>query len=167
MPFAELDVLYSYILSSVEDPQTTKIILGVVLFVDPDYDLFTPLSSSQISAAQTLSGVEELLSLKPDQAKTCLAELYPMIQHCPQGNIVVPHATVAEFLNDPSRSGSFYLDKAFVLKFLIGCCFDNIRNNGLLLFSLMLMSLTNIKMVTISELDLFMGVYLNSVEIYP
>ena len=168
MPFAELDVVYSHILSSVRDPQTTKAILGVVLFVDPDYDLFTPLSSAQISATQTLSGVEQLLSLKPDQAEACLAELYPMVQHCPEGNIVVPHATVAEFLNDPTRSKSFHLDKACTLTFLASCCFENIRNNGLLPFPyIMLLTHTIFQMVTIHEHDLFMGAYPNFVEIYP
>ena len=140
MPFAGLDVIYSHILSSVKDLQITKVILGVVLFVDPVYDLFAPLSSAQISAAQTLSGVEQLLHLKPGQAKACLSELYPMIQYSPEGMIVAPHATVAEFLNDPTHSKSFHLDKASFLTFLAGCCFENIRNrnNALSLFPYMI-----------------------------
>ena len=51
MPLAELDGIYCHILSSVQDPQTTKLILGVILFVNPDYNLFTPLSSAEISAS--------------------------------------------------------------------------------------------------------------------
>jgi len=138
MLFAELDALYSHILSSrVKDPKITKIILGVVLFVNPDYDLFASLSSSQISAAQTLSGVESLLGLETYTVKACLRELYPLITYCQKGNIFIPHATVAEFLNDPARSKSFHIDKSFVLTFLTRCCFDNIKNGaGLHAFSL-------------------------------
>ena len=128
MPFAELDALYSHILSSIKDPQITKIILGVVLFVNPDYDLFASLSSSQISAAQTLSGVESLLGLGTNTVKACLTELYPMVTYSQKGNISIPHATVAEFLNDPVRSKSFHIEKSFVLTFLTRCCFDNIKN---------------------------------------
>jgi len=130
MPFAELDALYTHILSSVKDPQITKLILGVVLFVNPDYDLFASLSCSQISAAQTLSGVESLLGLETYTVKACLTELYPMITYSQRGEISIPHATVAEFLNDPARSKSFHIEKSFVLTSLTRCCFDNIKNGA-------------------------------------
>jgi len=132
-PFADLDAFYSHMFSRVTDIETTKIILGIILFVNPNYDLFAPLSPTQISAIQTLSGVGRLLGMSADQAKIYLNELYPMIQYSQQGALYFPHANVADFLNDLTRSKSYHLDKSLVLKYLISRCFEIL---GLLFLSL-------------------------------
>jgi len=125
---SELDLLYLHILSSVKNVETTKTILGVILFVDPDYDFFTSLTSIQPSAAQTLSGVEMLVGLNPGQAASHISELHPMIQYDDNGNIFVSHATVAEFFHDQNRSKSFHLDRRHILNTVVDRCFQIIRN---------------------------------------
>jgi len=134
---AELDLLYLHILSSVKDIGATKMILGVILSVDPDYDFFAPLVSNQPSAAQTLSGVELLADLIPGQAASHISELHPMIQYNDNdGNIFISHATVAEFFHDHNRSKSFHLDKGHILRVLFDRCSQIIRNGTQLLFIL-------------------------------
>jgi len=78
---SELDLLYRYILSSVKDIEMMKMIVGVILFVDPDYDFFARLTSIQPSAAQTLPGIEMLVGLNCGQAARHISELHPMIQY--------------------------------------------------------------------------------------
>jgi len=123
-PFAQLDAIYLYILSRVEDVQTTKMILGIILFIDPDYDFFAPLATAQSPSPQTLSGVEYLLSLEPGRATTHTQALYPMVQCTGDGQIFIPQAVVAEFLQDPVRSKSFHIEKSAFLKTLIAYCFE-------------------------------------------
>jgi len=127
LPFADLDALYSLILSNVQDPDITKTILGIILFVDPEYDSFAPLST-QNSVAQKSSGVKSLLRLDHNHVKACLMKLYPMVHCSQQGDIFIPDGTVAEFLSDPTRSESFCIDKYCVSAFLTQACFDNIKN---------------------------------------
>ncbi len=128
MPFAELDLLYLHILSSVKDIQTTKMILGVILFVEPDFDFFAPLNPVQTSAAQSLTGIESLLDLTSGKVVTYLKELNPLVQYSDDGHVFVSHATVAEFLGDLARSKAFHLDKTHIITTLIDSCFRNVKN---------------------------------------
>ena len=130
---SELDLLYHHILSSVKDVETIKMIVGVILFVDPDYDFFAPLTSIQPSLAQTLSGITILVDLPPGQAASHISELHPMIQYNDDGNIFVSHATVAEFFHDHNRSKSFHIDRRHILNTLVDRCFQIIRK-GMQLF---------------------------------
>ena len=128
MPFAELDLLYWHIFSSVKDIQMTKMILGVILFIEPDYDFSAPLNSVQSSATQTLTGIENLLGLNSGEAVVHLKELDALIQYSDDGHVFLSHATVAEFLGNPARSKAFHLDKTDILTRLVGLCFQNTKN---------------------------------------
>ena len=130
---SELDLLYRYILSSVKDIEMMKMIVGVILFVDPDYDFFAQLTSIQPSAAQTLPGIEMLIGLNRGQAARHISELHPMIQYDNDGNIFVSHATITEFFHDYNRSKSFHLDRKHILNTLVNRCLQIIRN-GMLYF---------------------------------
>jgi len=129
MPLVWLDALYHRILASISDNTSLiKMILAVILFIDSDYNLFAPLTATQLSITQTLSGIESLFSLECGQTKALLIDLYPMF-HCTQlDNILVSHATVAEFFDDHHRCKEHYINKNDFLSTLLEYCFKNIRN---------------------------------------
>jgi len=94
LPFAELDALYRYILTSVEDTTTTVQIIATVLTLKiPGYiDVLT-----------------WFLNLSPSDMKLCLIDLGSLIKW-KEDQLEVLHASLGDFLFDEARSQELYIN---------------------------------------------------------
>ena len=100
LPFAELDALYTYILSGVEDIDRVLEILSFIFFSN---DRFPPPEwSSPI--------IEQFLSLQPGDVELYLGDLTSLINHEPDQSIRVLHASLTDFFVDPTRSKAFWIN---------------------------------------------------------
>ena len=97
LPFAELDVLYTHILANVEDVERVLEILSVLLFF------------REHPWNWTLSWIEEILSLQHGDAELYLGNLSSIIE-LNQDTIRVLHASLTDFLVDPTRSKEFWIN---------------------------------------------------------
>ena len=134
-PFAGFYAFYRHITSSInlQDLQMVKMILGIILFIEPDYDSFALFTTLEPSSYRTLSEIECLLALKQGDAAVYLGKLYPIIRWSNDGTIIFPHISFMAFLQDCDCSGSFHLEKTTFLVSLLRHFFQNIANNrGLL-----------------------------------
>lgn len=107
-PFSQLDAVYDYILSQVEDQEALQDILNTQLLVrrsfsttDPVYDPVIPLMP--------------LLNLyKPKYTEaiisSCLANLTPIAQYTHNNRLLFHHASFPDYLLDQSRSGDRFVD---------------------------------------------------------
>ena len=96
LPFSELDALYRYVLSSVEDPTTTVDIIATALtFIHgPD------------KAALT-----DILDLSPSDIKLHLIDLGSLVEYGEDDFLEILHASLGDFLFDESRSQELYIDR--------------------------------------------------------
>lgn len=101
-PFAELDVLYNHIFSSVGDIDKVIDLFCVLLFTDTS------------TVKKTPTEVEEFLFLIPGEIDIILSELHSIISvpspDDPQGILRISHASLSDFLLDRSRAGKFFID---------------------------------------------------------
>ena len=104
LPFSELDALYIHILSTLEEPHRTLLVIGI-LFV------MVPYASDNYRC--TISGVEHLLGLDVGDVELLLADMASLISL--EGDeiktIRILHASFSDFLFDSSRSGAFAIDR--------------------------------------------------------
>jgi hypothetical protein len=99
-PFAELDALYSFILSAVEDLPRVLDVLCFVIFEDglevPEY--------------------EKIMSYTPGDIHLILIDMHSVMFVPGVGDnglaLRVLHASLQDYLMDPDRSGNFYIDEA-------------------------------------------------------
>jgi len=106
MPYAELNSLYHHVLTNVDDIELVKEVLGVLLVVNPIL---------QSSAAICLTdAMDDFLCWQPGETKACLSQLASIIE-CDANYISVLHASLSDFLFDPSRSHQFYLCQESIL----------------------------------------------------
>jgi len=137
-PFAELDRLYTQILSMIPFPDQEKaiLILGAVLYVSASTDTYQN---------ETLSITELLLGLKAGESYSALHSVHSLL-HIPQSfpsaahrDAMTPkgykewlkdgshavrfyHKSFPDFLEDRTRSGEFFIDKNAVnTKLAVGC----------------------------------------------
>ena len=96
LPFAELDALYRYILTSVEDTTTTVQIIATVL------------TSSIPGYIDVLASI---LDLSPNNIKLCLIDLGSLVKWEDWLNLKVLHASLGDFLFDEARSQELYIDR--------------------------------------------------------
>src|SRR5277367_4550667 len=90
-PFAELDSLYLGILSSVEDIQATRRLLGMLIHVDLD--------------PKTPQVMGEFMSLDPAEVQCLLLDLASVVECVGKDTeIRMLHASFPDFLSDQSRS---------------------------------------------------------------
>ncbi len=68
-PFAELDALYIHILSALEDPQRTLLVIGVLLSRGPHTNDYH----------RTSSGIEHLLGLDVGDVELLLADMASLV----------------------------------------------------------------------------------------
>jgi len=94
LPFAELDALYRYILSSVGDTTTTVLILATVL------SLRIP------GHIEVLAGT---LDLSPSEIKLHLIDLGSLVE-CKEDSWNILHASLGDFLFDEARSQELYIN---------------------------------------------------------
>jgi hypothetical protein len=95
LPFAELDALYRYVLSSVEDTTTTIDIIATALTLR-----FKP----------TIAALTGILDLSPSDIKLRLIDLGSLVEYEAYGNLNILHASLGDFLFDESRSQELYID---------------------------------------------------------
>ncbi len=119
LPFAELDALYLHIFQTLEHPEKTLLILGMLRcligFIDRD-----PIS--------TAAGIEEFLELDTGDLELLLADITSLVSF----NAGYPefpnlHESFAEFLFDPTRSGVFSINRGVIHAKLAHQCFRQIN----------------------------------------
>ena len=94
LPFAELDALYRYILSSVEDTTMTIQIIATVLTLKiPGY----------------IDVLADIVDLSPGQIKLLLIDLGSLVE-CREGRLKILHASLGDFLFDEPRSLELYIN---------------------------------------------------------
>ena len=95
--FAELDKLYTQILSTCPNVQLLSRALGCLMFL-PKYNL-----------PQSPQTIERVLELWPGEGATILRGLHAVLNL--KGETATPiHASLSDFLFDESRSNKFYID---------------------------------------------------------
>jgi hypothetical protein len=120
-PFAELDALYTNILSSVSDTEKTRVILGFLIFSDKTRLHFPNML--------TRTGfLDDFLMLSKGDSHIFSGDLASVVYLGPVGKdghktIDLLHASLGEFLLDQSRSKQFALDPAEVHAQLACMCF--------------------------------------------
>jgi len=106
MPYAELNSLYHHVLSNVDNIEALKLVLGILLVVKPEVEkvkICTP------------EDVDDFLFWEHGETKACLSQLASVIECDADGDISILHASLSDFLLDPSRSHQFYLSQESVL----------------------------------------------------
>jgi hypothetical protein len=121
IPFAELDGLYHFILSSTVDIEKVKDVL-MILVLRP----FLPYG-------QTTNFIEKFLFYRPGEVDMILSELHSIISVPPPPGDVVRdlhffHASLPDFLLDQSRSKDFFLDQGAAYAKLTGLAMKHINN---------------------------------------
>jgi hypothetical protein len=103
LPFAELDALYTHILSGMEDIEYVLEILSVVFFCDHNYtkrewNLRPPI-------------IEKFLCLQPGDVELYLGDLNSLVTIESEQKIRVLHASLTDFFVDPTRSKTFWINR--------------------------------------------------------
>jgi len=109
MPYAELNSLYHHVLSNVDNIEALKLVLGILIVVNPNlYGYDTGIYSTD--------KMDNWLFWQPGESEACLSQLASIISECDEdGDISILHASLSDFLLDPSRSQQFYLCPESVL----------------------------------------------------
>jgi len=107
LPYAELNSLYNHVFSNVRDVEKVNHVLGVLTIVIPFPGLF--------KIKNTIQSMDELFFWQPGETKACLSPLESIIGYNRMGYISVFHASLSDFLLDPSRSHQFYLCRESIL----------------------------------------------------
>jgi len=105
MPYAELNSLYHHVLCNVDDIIAVKQVLGVLIIVNPELygGMYRP------------EEVDDFLFWERGETKACLSQLASVIECDTSKRISILHASLSDFLFDPSRSQQFYLCRESVL----------------------------------------------------
>ena len=108
MPYAELNSLYHHVLSSVDDMDAVKQVLGVLIIVNP-------IVKKWADHMETTCEMDELLGWESGETEACLSQLASIIECDRYGSISILHASLSDFLLDPSRSNQAHLCRESVL----------------------------------------------------
>jgi len=108
MPYAELNSLYHHVLSNVDNIETLKLVLGTLIVVNPGLKH----GGEDINSTHKM---DKWLSWQPGESEACLSLLASVIKCGADGEISILHASLSDFLLDPSRSHQFYLCRESVL----------------------------------------------------
>jgi len=104
MPYAELNSLYHHVLSNVDNIEAVKLVLGILIIVNLEID-----------GADSTHKMDKWLSWQPGESAACLSQLASVIECDADGDIYILHASLSDFLLDPSRSHQFHLCRESVL----------------------------------------------------
>ena len=108
MPYSELNTLYYHVLSNVDNIEAVQQVLGILIVVNPELtDMEKEMDSTHL--------IDNWLSWQPGETKACLSQLASVIGCDANGAISIFHASMSDFLLDPSRSHQFYLCREIVL----------------------------------------------------
>jgi len=105
LPYAELNLLYHHVLSKVRYIERVKQVLGILIIVDPVME----------TRGRTTQSMDDLLFWQPGETKACLSPLESIIGCDGEGCISMFHASLSDFLLDPSRSDEFHLCRESIL----------------------------------------------------
>jgi len=105
LPYAELNSLYHHVLSNVRDIERVKDVLGFLIIIKPRTSFL----------ARTTQSMDDFFLWQPGEAKACLSPLESIIGCDRKGHISILHASLSDFLLDPSRSHQFYLCRESIL----------------------------------------------------
>jgi len=108
MPYAELNSLYHHVLSNVNNIEAVKQALGVLIILKPEFNKCWDLIGSP-------SAIDKFFFWKAGETEACLSQLASIIELGTFGWISILHASLSDFLLDPSRSRQFYLCRESVL----------------------------------------------------
>jgi len=105
MPYAELNSLYHHVLSNVDN---IEVVLGILIVVNPtinddDYAMYSTYK------------MDNWLSWQSGESKACLSQFASIIECNTAGDISILHASLSDFLLDPTRSQQFYLCRESIL----------------------------------------------------
>jgi len=103
-PFAQLDALYSYIFSCVGDIDLVWRILGIIR-LQAQGDI-----PGKDNTFITLDNLDKVLLLRPGDVELALDELACVLVSSAEKSIQILHASLMDFLLDPTRSGIYTLD---------------------------------------------------------
>ena len=109
MPYAELNSLYHHVLSNVDNIEAVKLVLGVLIILIPVLLLY------ELDRMNTTSQIDKFLLWQPGETEACLSQLASIIELGTHGKISIMHASLSDFLLDPSRSRQFYLCRGSIL----------------------------------------------------
>ena len=99
LPYAELNSLYNYLLCKVRGIERVMQVLGCLMILNPNAS----------SAIYSTDRMDNFLFWTPGETQACLTQLTSVIECNADGNIHILHASLQDFLCDPSRSHRFYL----------------------------------------------------------
>jgi len=115
-PFAQLDALYRYILLSCENVELALRIIGFCLLETQRMHVpWTEETYTFPSEITTPENTERMLSLHPGDVQCCLEDLGSLIEY--KGDHIglrVLHASLFDFLSDPTRSSGLSLNLAAI-----------------------------------------------------
>ncbi|KJA21320.1 hypothetical protein HYPSUDRAFT_42181 [Hypholoma sublateritium FD-334 SS-4] len=115
LPFAELDALYMHILSALDDPERTLLVIGLIL-------VRAQFLGHHLSR---IPDIERFLGLEAGDVEFLLADMASLVSWEVDGTQIVQmlHASFGDFLFDHSRSGTFSLErKALHAVMAYQCC---------------------------------------------
>ena len=102
-PFSQLDALYEHILSSAQDVDLMKQVLGIMVIPRTAHDGLGDYTSPSM--------IEKLLSLHRGRLYLLLGDLKSLLNlDGPDVPIKLFHASLSEFLLDPTRSGEWFVN---------------------------------------------------------
>ena len=99
LPFAELDALYRYVLSSIEDTATTVHIIATAL---------------TLRYGAHIAALTFILDLSPGDIKLRLIDLGSLVEYEEYDYLNILHASLADFLFDEFRSQELYIDPQLI-----------------------------------------------------
>jgi len=108
MPYVELNSLYHLVLSNVNNMEAVKQVLGVLIILNPELN-------GRWSELDSTSKIDDFFLWQPGETAACLGQLASIIGLGTSGKIFIEHASLSDFLLDPSRSHQFYLCRESVL----------------------------------------------------
>jgi len=123
LPYAELNSLYHHVLSNVRDIERVKNVLGVSTVVSR---LIVP-----SDAVGTTQWIDKFFFWQPGETKACLSPLESIIRCDGEGRIYIFHASLPDFLLDPSRSHQFYLRRESILSDCVALVLRHFRQQVL------------------------------------
>jgi len=144
MPFAELDALYTHILSSIENPSLVMEILSFII-----HEAQANLAIGLFGTDLCIRDIEEIQDLEPRSLRILLCDLGSLVAvktDFRQRDIIeVLHASILDFLIDPSRSKNLHIPGSLLItKHVTNClrflssafmlfnnCVHNLTSNSL------------------------------------
>ena len=120
LPYAELNSLYNHVLSNVGDIERVKLVLGVLLAVNPEVE------TSEYCIGSTHK-MNDFFSWQPGETEACLSQLASVVECGEDGDISILHASLSDFFLDPSRSHQFYLCRESVWGNSAALCLHRMR----------------------------------------